>query len=255
MTEADSLLVRVLARADVLRLPIRSWSRFVSANRFLGLERLAAGGVPLRMNARGDEARRKQGERDLIDLGARGLVHYRRTKEKFPLVRLTPAGESRARALCGLPDRAAGRRLLAAVADGTRRDPKQMQHLWLAETALNGGKGWGLDAPRADRAGLARVELEFLPAASAGWLAAHSSVEGHAYYRVTAAGWVEVDTPAPAPAVGALPEPDPDACDLYESERDAALIGLEQQAPARTGEIGAGPLPVAMHWLAVAAGN
>lgn len=141
MTAADAILVRALS--DALRLPVRAWQGSAGSERWYGLRELASRGVPYRVNAGGDEAARKGGERALLALADGGLLAVRRSAAKFHHARRTTAGEARARGLCGLPDRAAGRLILGAVAEQTDRVPRTEDRLWLSEVVLNGGRGWG----------------------------------------------------------------------------------------------------------------
>jgi len=244
LTPDDAILVRVLAQTDALRLPVRNWKSKASAGRLAGLELLASKGVPFRINAAGDEAGRKRGERDLVSLADRGLLNLVRGKAKWPHVRLTPSAEARARALCDLPDRRVGRMVLAAVAARTDREPLTFDRRYLAETALNGDRGWGFDASDADRRGLSDTELDYLPAAAAGWLWADSDIEGHGYYHVLPAGWAELDNPTADPPVGRLPSADEDATSLYRDSQDTALGHLATD-PVQF-SIGSLPLPVSM---------
>jgi hypothetical protein len=108
---------------------------------------------------------------------------------------------------------------------------------------LNGGRGWG-ESTKADRQGLFQVELRFLPAASAGWLVANTTVHGHCRYSVTTAGWKELDYPSTPPDVGELPLLDLDAENLYFRERDARRAELTSCDPEKPGDLGALPLPV-----------
>lgn len=242
MTDADAILVRVLAASDAPRLPIRRWERYVSANRLLRLADLEKLGVPFRANA-GTDAARKTGERDLVALHRSGLaVVTRRAKVKFPDVKLTPKGEARARALAGLPGRDVGRLFLAAVVELGAKYAETDTGRWCPETALNDGKGWGEDATDFDRRGLALVEVDYLPAASLGWVVCGSSVHGNAAYAATPAGLTELAEPSPAPKVGKLPKEDPEAVALYRREQDGALAALAKDLPAKSGEIGDLPL-------------
>lgn len=246
MTNHDAILIRVLAMSDAVRLPIRDWSGNAGANRASAIERLDTQGVPFRANAT-DDAARKAGERELVALATEGLIRSQRlAKAKFPFVRLTPAGEARARALAGLPGRDIGVMILGAVAAKTKRKPKTMNQRWCDEIKLNFGRGWdGDETAAADLRALAEIELDAMPAVSHGWLEVGSTSQGHVRYRVTQAGWRELDKPTAPPNYGKMSAEDPDAVALYRSTQDAALSELSQARIEVAGEIGPPPLVVA----------
>jgi hypothetical protein len=217
MTDHDAVLVRVLAAADALLLPVRDWNSHTDVNRE---SRSRMAGVPYRVSTRGDEAGRKSNEQSLIEITGQGLITLARsTRIRFPLLKLTPKGEARARGLCGLPARIEGRAMLADVAKlsalyreytiGSNRGR------WVPEIDLNDGRGWGEDTTKAEYAALARLELRFLPAASLGWLRASSLRSGNVGYCATAEGLEELARPKPVPDLGKPPERDDDARALY----------------------------------------
>lgn len=245
MDDGDAILVRVLAHHDAVRLPVREWEGYANQNRYFALQ---AAGVPFRMNTGGSEAARKGGERRLLDLADAGLVAVRRGPGlKFPLVAPTPAGDARARALAGLPDRHAGRLFLGAVVERAAKYIDTISGRWCPEIDLNGGRGWGDDATPEDRRGLGLVEQFYLAAAAAGWVDVGSTGRGHVAYVPTAAGLAELARPAgdhPPPADA--PEPDPEAVRLYRDEQDAKLRELDARRPDNTREIGPVPLIVSM---------
>jgi hypothetical protein len=245
MNDLDTVLIRTLAATDALFIPIRHWTRFHSPNRDHGLKLLSVHGVPLRIG--GDDQTRKSGERTLAETAEQGYITItRRGRDKYPYLKLSFLGEARARALAKLPGRDDGRRILTEIAAKTDRKPQTLDRLWCDEVDLNGGRGWGLDATREDRAGLVDVEERYFPAANLGWLVTGSTGHGHARYRVTAAGWSELDTPSTPPDVGELPAHDPEARELYYSEQETRLAELAKTEPKRTSEIGTLPL-VAAH--------
>ncbi|VTU02448.1 unnamed protein product [Gemmataceae bacterium] len=246
MTNTEMILVRALAHADAIRLPVRKWfGGHASANRAAAAKLLGTHGVPLRVG--GDQVDRKTGERLLAEAEAAGLVAVTRYgRVKFPYVRLTPRGEAAARSLAGLPGRAVGLMFLAALAAKSVRGSVMMQHVWIDEVVFNGGRGWGDAATDEDRRQLSLIELDYLPAASAGWVEGGSTVNGNVRYAVTEPGWEELARPSDPPDVGELPPHDPEASALYRTEQDARLGELFASAPAKPGDIG--PLPlVAAH--------
>jgi hypothetical protein len=243
MTDIDTLVVRTLAGADALLLPIRQWGKYTSANREAGLSMLFTHGVPVRTG--GDMATRKSGERTIIEAAEQGFLDIRRHgRDRFPYLKLTGRGEAYARALVGLPGRDVGLLILKAVAAKTDRNQATLDRLFCDEIALNGGKGWG-DSTREDRRGLSDTELDYLPAASAGWLSSNSTSHGHVRYCVTEAGWAEIDSPSIPADVDTLPQFDRTAADLYRLECDSRLAEMSSSNPVRSGDIGVLPLPVA----------
>lgn len=251
MSTADLILVRILAEADAVRLPCRDWNSCLPANRVAGLASLAGSGLPFRMNA-SDESDRKGGEQALVGLAAAKLITLaRHGAKKFPQVRLTSTGDARARALAGLPSRADGRKLLAAVGEQSDREPVTLDRRWVSEIALNNGEGWGFDATADERRGLGRIEMQFLPASVQGWLIAGTSVQGHAYFAVTAAGWSELDSPSKAPNVAKSIGYAAAADGHYGVSLTAALAALASSKTAWPGEIGECPLPVALRGVKI----
>jgi hypothetical protein len=91
---------------------------------------------------------------------------------------------------------------------------------------------------------LSLIEQDFLPAAAAGWLVAHSDVDGRTYYAVAPAGWDEFASPTRAPRFGKLPKPDRAAARLYREWQDRRLAAFQTDASDRPGEIGFVRLPV-----------
>ncbi len=243
MTDTDRILNRVLAASDAIRLPIRDWSGHISANREAALKILPTHGVPLRVG--GVDVARLTGEAQIAEAAATGLLEVRRHgRIKFPHVRLSDEGEARARALAGLPQREDGLRILRLVAASTLRTPITLDQLWLDEVALNEGRGWGFDASREDRRGLAFIEQDYLAASSAGWLTTNSTRYSHVRYAVTAAGWQEIDTPSKPTKISKLPKFEEEAEKLYVAERDAKIRDLAASKPALAGDIGTLPLGV-----------
>ncbi len=243
MSEVETILIRSLAHADAVRLPIRDWTGQTSANRTLAMPALSRVGVPVRVG--GEAVDRKSAERLLGEMQTDGLILVTRVgRVKFPHVRLTEQSDARARALCGLPGRAEARAMLATVAGATDRKAKTMERYLLAEIALHDGKGYG-DATKKERAALAETELVFCAAASAGWLGAHSDSAGRVYYAVTAGGWREID--APGAVVSAAESEIDGAVDLYCSARDEKLALMVATKPDRVGEIGDYPLAASHH--------
>jgi len=241
MTEVDEILIRALADADAYRLPTRRWIRRMAANRYLGLRQLAGHGLPYRQGAQGDEMLRKKRERALTEAEESRLLTVYRGLRKFPYVKLTPEGEARARALCGLPGRDIGRLILAAIADKTERNGKTFDAFWLPEIDLNRGKGWGDSTPEDQRA-LSEIELDALPAISARWIFAHSDLEGRVYYAVLPAGWNELDSPTNDKP----PRIKPISKGVYRRHQDITLAAMESDINIPSGELGFLPLPVSM---------
>ena len=241
LSDRDTILVRALAASDALRVSVRDYGGNANANRAAGLALLATHGVPVRVG--GDAETRKTGERLLTEMAGAGLVEVNRHgRDRFPYVKLTPMGDARARALCDIPGRDAGRRFLAAVVENGASYPDTIGGRWVPELAFTGGRGWGAAATREDRVLLANVEMEFLPAASAGWVDTGSSLGGNTAYTATPAGLAELAHPANAPDVGLLPEPSDAALELYRTAQDAKLRELHVNKPRLMGDIGPTPL-------------
>lgn len=240
MGKSDALLVRVLAFADAVFMPLRDWSGRGSANRLLGQREYADRGIPFRLNAN-DDAARKAGEQDLVALANAGLLVVSRAgRVKFPGCRLTARGEDRARALAGLPGRDGIPAFLRRVADLSK--PYSLGHA--PEVDFFGGRGWGPGATREDRLNLGELEQIAAPALLAGLVVASSTREGHACYALTDAGRRELTAPGEFLPDDPLPEFEPAAESLYRSAQDARLDELHGRRCSEMREIGHLPLPL-----------
>jgi hypothetical protein len=247
MTDIDTLVVRTLAGADALLLPIRQWTRNHSANREHGLQMLKSHGVPLRVGGDGDT--RKTGERTIAEAAEKGLITVsRQGMDRYPYLKLTPFGHAHARALTYFTDddldaRAVARlMLLALVKYGKFRRAAINDLTFVPEILLNSGRGWdGDDTTRKDKKMLGTIEIDYCVAACLGWMTCCSAIRGHVAYAITAAGKAELDNPSPVPDFGTMPAFTKEAARLYERERDAKLSDLAAAEIATTGEIG--PLP------------
>jgi len=159
----DQILVTILALSDAPRLPIRAdgWRSDLPSVRYDRLRDLAGAGVQL--PARGTPAERARQSDRVHQLAQAGLVvHGGATRSAW--VRLTPGGETRARALVRPDWRQVSARLVALVAHRLDGSDK-----WLAETEI--------PAPPSE------VEIDALPALAGGGLVVSSTMRGLAAYR------------------------------------------------------------------------
>ena len=167
-------------------------------NTYLARQQFAAGGVQW---VGGDTSRcsRPAAYRLLGRLQEERLVHVTRGgKGRATLVKLTEAGDARARRLCALPDLAAGWSTLAEVARLTKRrgKPRYLTDSWIAEPLLAGLRTW--KHPKGQKA--LRIELLCqeemalcLLCAVAGWNRIRR-MRRHVFYRVTCAGFEALAT-------------------------------------------------------------
>jgi hypothetical protein len=103
MNDADTLMVRILALTDAVWLPMRSrdFVRFETNAVLAELRRdYTVRGLLFKSGEASSRARLEH-QHHLEDLAGRGLLQ-RFGRQKYTRVRLTDAGEQRARALCGL---------------------------------------------------------------------------------------------------------------------------------------------------------
>ena len=235
MSDSDVLLVRVLGATDAIHLPIRDRTGRANENVYLARKAFGSRGVSVIVG--GDPTTRKTGERLLAEVSEAGLLVVASDSAKAAGCKLTAAGEARARALVGFPDRREGRELLGRVAGIARK--YEMGHC--PEIDLNDGKGWG-KATLEDRRALAWIEATALAALVPGWLTANTTLAGHACYAPTEAGLAELKAPSADPT-GPLPPRDPDAVALYREVQDARLRELST-ARTETREIGPLYLPL-----------
>ena len=94
---------------------------------------------------------------------------------------------------------------------------------------------------REERQALGGIENLALPSLHAGWSVARSTIQGHAAYLVTEAGFAELKTPTRDPKAK-LPAKDAAAVKAWAAARDAKLAELAAAHVDR--EIGTLPLPV-----------
>jgi hypothetical protein len=184
-----------------------------------------------------DEAGRKRAQRALEELVAQGMVEARRPKgAKTHGVKLTDAGEARARALCGLPlyegTQAMVEQLSRLVDDGSTC--AYMGKLWTPEPMLAGVQ-WGDNARRKK---FVEVEERLLPALSRGQVVSNCSIQGHCWYSVH-------PKPTPMPPVPAgLPTSTDDHRAEYYVRIHQELADLRLAEPLNPREIGEIPMPV-----------
>jgi hypothetical protein len=163
-----------------------------------------------------------------------GLATVRRLRSvRWPYLRLTDAGDAKARALAGLAQVDATVELLREILR------QQVEHPgpggWVSEF-------WLADDGR-DMHELRAIEAMALPGLWRGWLEAHSDVHGHARYRVLPGGLAAL---AAGPHDPDPTAPDQEAADLYDTTLAAALDRLASAAPDDGREIGLIPLPCSM---------
>jgi hypothetical protein len=213
----DKILITILACQDAVFLPHRKVSNFALNTVIYERRRdYRAGGLMWKSARITNNA--KQAERTLQKLRNDGLVQIKTGKAKAMGVKLTPAGDTLTRRLCGLPTLGDSLSLLAALSS-----------TWTPETAFTGGLTWGDD--RIEDA-LCEVSEKMLPLLTSGLIESNSTIHGHVFYRLVAA----------PPA--AMPE---DSRDAAEIEGAAMLYyetaGLEKRSlatakPVQPNELG-----------------
>jgi hypothetical protein len=238
MNDLEEIIVRILAASDAARLPIRNWDVPFPQNRCAALKSLESLGVAYRVG--GDAGTRKTGETRLAELEQTPWVTITRTRgTRYPWAKLTAEGEFFARALAGVSSWGYGREFLERIAERTTRNGKTLEKVFLDETAIS-----------TDLKELALFEQDFVLCAARGWCETRSSIRGHVRYRVTPAGWQELDSPT-APPMLELPGFSRDAAKLYRQHQDAILAEWSSAEPETRSELGEIPQPVSMGGLPV----
>lgn len=238
----DNVLISILAATDAIFIPDRDPRHPVRHVALYERRR----DFPMRGVSWGSDrvlpglgaAGRKQVQRVVEHAIGKGLVHAFKPRTKTLGVRLTDEGDTRARALAGLPAFADAlamldqiRAFVVAIGGGRR---------WIPETWLAGVE-WGDNSRR--RAFVA-VEEYLLPALQRGLVISNGSIRGHIWYDLTDAGLALAKRRAAGKAITPAsvmpPAPDNEArCEYYERVRDelAALCSAQLENEREIGEI------------------
>lgn len=239
----DQILVAVLAATDAIFLPDRS--PLASRRHQVICERrrnFPTHGIPWASEKAGpglDEAGRKQAQRALEGLVARGLVHTVQPKLAKTLgVKLTEVGDRELRAMVGLPSFEEAISMLEQIAIceiacefvGLR---------WVPETALADAR-WGDDERRQE---FVKLEDRLLPALVRGLVRSNCSVQGHCWYSLTKAGekFLAKERPTTEPAKREFTEVAKHEY-YYRIHEELALLAAAK--PEIDREIGDIPMPV-----------
>jgi hypothetical protein len=234
----DLALVAVLSATDAVFIPSRDPQSL--AHRLI-CERRAAAGVSWaseRVLPGLDEAARKQVQRALDELTVRNwVVTIQPHATKTLAVRLTDAGDARARALVGIPQVEASLPMLERIRTLMAGDEvcEHLGRLWVPETALAGVR-WG---DNEHRHAFVEVEEKLLPALTRRWVESNCSVRGHCWYTP---GSVPATAP---PTVPGLPARSDAARRQYYAGLFAEWEVLATTHPECSREIGDIPMPVA----------
>jgi hypothetical protein len=249
MKKSEEVLIAVLAAADALWEPHRKWTAgpVISQRRVLyggsGLPWAVAkviGTVP-------DSADRKAVRAALDALELKDLVVVGNpTGLRTTTIRLTDAGDDRARALVGLCHLADSYELLQSLRT-LRDDPRGVDYdgmAWASEVMLSGVE-WGTkdDAGNSLREPFAEVQCTMLPALCRGLVESRTSIKGHAWYALTTGGNLYVSKPEPAPPEN-LPRARDDCFATYLARLRQARAELASTESATIGDVGLIPFPV-----------
>ena len=250
LTAQDSILISLLAATDAVWLPSRESHsgelNVAVTNAYETRKAYRESGVSWSSGGR-SEAERKEMQRALEDLSRDGLVTIARPNlSKTLFVKLTDTSYNRLRRQCGLPCRAIGFLMLRLVALYSTRPAKVYQHLFVPETKLNKGRGWG-DGFQNE---LFDVSQRALPALSAGWLDSRSDCQRHVYYWVTTAGWQFLDDGSKPTDTESIKRDSRFELAYYQSLR-LERARLFTRTPTDDCELGWLPLPVAHHDMPV----
>jgi len=239
MNTEQAALVELLAEADALFVPMRSWAGQRPANTTAARRRYIATGLPW-ASGETSGAARLAAMRTLERLARAGWVTLARVPgQQGRAVRLTAAGDALGRRLAGLPDLLAGWAVTAEVSNRTKRRDKArtVPDVWLCEQKLIGPAADDTERGRL----LVNVEELALPALVAGYLDSASTLRRNVFYAVTERGWQWLATGEPPNAEP--DEADADARALYYATIAVALERLGTEQPERRRDLGAVPLP------------
>ena len=237
-------LVKILALTDAVWFPLRRWDNpKAPANLYFARLDFRRFGV-VWASDEASEAGRKAAQRMLEAMTQDGLVVTSRPRRvKTLAVRLTDAGETMARDLCGLPTilDAAPWEALAKIAAQSKRPPTLLEELWIPENKLveapHDEKRWTQEALDNFR----DLEFDLLPALSREWVESNSSVY-NAFYSLTGAGWERLDQGAPEPRQQ-RGRGDVAAGELYAQVSRRALEAWGTKEPDNPNELGMIGLP------------
>ena len=242
MTEKESTLIRLLAQTDAIFRPLRlmDWNVPGPGNLWEARQQFKVSGVQI--NSGGGQADRKSIQRLLDVLVSDGLL-IKSGSGKSAGFKLSDAGETRSRSLCGLPSLADSHRYLIKVIDLER----ETDHGCLTpEYLLLGATNYEQTDDFTVR--IFDLEMFLLPALVHGWLDARSDLHGRTYFSAKALGQ-QIATSFPPSSPANLPSYDDAANDLYLSTRRKYREELRTAKPKNPSEIGDCPLPcsIAFH--------
>ena len=239
----DQILIAILAATDAIFLPDRAPQS--SPRHQVICERRAnfpTHGVPWASEKAGhglDEAGRKQAQRALEGLVARGLAHTVQPKMAKTLgVKLTELGDRELRSMVGLPSLDDAITTLKRIA-ACETACQQIGMRWIPETALTDAR-WGYDERRQE---FVKLEERLLPALACGLVTSNCSIYGHCWYALTKAGerLLAKVRPNSEPAKRAFSE---DAKREYYYRIHEELALLAATKPDIDREIGDVPMPL-----------
>ena len=255
ITENDKLLLQVLAETDAIWQPDRR-PMFGSRHTAIYEKRRDYHAVGVVLNnlagAGADSGERQRASRALRELAAEGLVTIHKPKwARAMAIKLTEAGDIRARALSAMPtfaltllswlhnqrDSALAMDALGPVYGTEGMQDRQM--VWHSELILAGV----LDTTDPDQRG-ALIELEgaHLPAIVRGLMIGCATINGHVWYALTPAG-VSAAEANQIQEPANIPEPTDETVDHYLAIWQAARSRMETSPPRISNEIGEMPLP------------
>jgi len=235
----DSALIAILAATDAVFIPDRD--PLASPRHTVIWERRRTAAVPWaseKVLPGLDDAGRKQVQRGLDELVARGWVAtVEPNASKTLAVRLTDAGDRRARALAGLPQVEASLPIIEQIRTLMAGDEvcDHVRRVWVPETALAGVR-WG---DNEHRHAFVEVEEKLLPALTRRWVESNCSVQGHCWYTL---GPVAPSSP---PAAADLPQASDWARGEYYHRMEMEIEALARSRPECERESGEIPMPVA----------
>jgi len=235
------ILAHILGGTDAAFAPWRRWARSVDhgvaeAYRWRR-DHLARIGIPW-VSPGDSEDERRDSLGALGELVREGLAIATRSRSKVTAARLTDAGDTLARSLCGLPTLSDAAELFDdfGLMDRLGYVGDALGGSWTPEWALAGLEPYWADASDpGNRARLVQLEEAMLPLLARGLAERGSDYDGRTWYRLTG------DRPDLGEPI--RHDPDDDARSAYYAAFEAARHRLATTPRSHDGELGEIPLP------------
>jgi hypothetical protein len=167
MELGDNILIVLCGTTDAIFCPLRDWQIPLPGVYYERRTLHKKCGTAWRGSMFTDDA--KVAQRGLEQVTAAGYVTVHHGRSKTTHVRLTAAGDERARRMCGVPTISDSWPMLAALSQK-----------WTPETVFSDGMGWGDGQSKL----LVAVQQRMAPLLCTGLVESNATTVGHVYYRL-----------------------------------------------------------------------